>query len=771
MSELRPIRLDRLLMRMFHEYRNEGKIFDLPKDRFFRGNPVLDTSAVFQGRRASTPLGPAAGPHGQMAQNIVLCWLAGARIIELKTIQILDELKIPRPCIDIHNVGYNVEWSQELKLEASLREYVAAAMMIEILKASGLLTGIADYGLRIADFQPAIRNSQSAIRNGETILDMSVGYSLEGISSPGVRRWIESMKDARAVIDELRGCLTGPLAPYRDLDFPATVSDSISLSTFHGCRADEIERICRFLLTELGVHVCVKMNPTLLGRPAVEHLLHDVLGYDEIRLRQEAFDNDLKFDEALDILSRLDAVARGCGRRLAVKFSNTLVVENHGSFFTDPVMYLSGQPLHVITLNLVREFRQRAGGAIPISFSAGVDALNFADMVALDFVPVTTCTDLLRAGGYGRLPRYMARLEARMQEVGAVTRAEFLLRHKGAGEQAIRRVVGELREPLAREWGRLSAAQAAAAEQWLSAAHAALLGWWNRGWGRPSSLPADTGKDACAILNDVFAGMEREFALRVWPAVPPRLGSFWRDRIERLESLLAAQAGLLNTAPIVEQATADPRYRAAENRAAPRKIGSRLRLFDCINCDKCIPVCPNDANFVYETEPVEAAYSDYRVEGGGLLEMAGGRFKVEKAHQIANYADLCNDCGNCDVYCPEDGGPQVEKPRFFGSLGSYRAAGRQGFFLECAGERRTIYGTLEGRPYRLAVDGDVARFDDGVVEAELRCSDNQVLRWQAKPGVAAEGHVIRLLPFLQLKTLLEAVSDTRRINYVNVKEP
>ena len=81
-------------MRMFHEYRNEGKIFDLPKDRFFRGNPVLDTSAVFQGRRASTPLGPAAGPHGQMAQNIVLCWLAGARIIELKTIQILDELKI-----------------------------------------------------------------------------------------------------------------------------------------------------------------------------------------------------------------------------------------------------------------------------------------------------------------------------------------------------------------------------------------------------------------------------------------------------------------------------------------------------------------------------------------------------------------------------------------------------------------------------------------------------------------------------------------------------
>ena len=93
----------------------------------------------FHGHRAATPLGPAAGPHDQLVQNIVLSWLAGSRIIELKTVQILDELKIPRPCIDATNVGYNVEWSQELKLEQSLREYVGAAMFIEILKASRLL--------------------------------------------------------------------------------------------------------------------------------------------------------------------------------------------------------------------------------------------------------------------------------------------------------------------------------------------------------------------------------------------------------------------------------------------------------------------------------------------------------------------------------------------------------------------------------------------------------------------------------------------------------
>src|SRR5579872_3297760 len=183
MAELVPIPLPLLLRRAFLEFRGEDKIFDLPASKFFRGLPGLDLSVAFHGHRASTPLGPAAGPHGQLAQNIVLAWLGGSRIIELKTIQVLDELKIPRPCIDAANVGYNVEWSQELRLDQSLREYVAAAMFLEILKASKLL---------------------GAPIPGDTVFDMSVGYNLNGLRSPRVRQWIESMTNATAVIDELR---------------------------------------------------------------------------------------------------------------------------------------------------------------------------------------------------------------------------------------------------------------------------------------------------------------------------------------------------------------------------------------------------------------------------------------------------------------------------------------------------------------------------------------------------------------------------------------
>ena len=139
MAELIPAPFPHLLRRMLREAEREQKVFDLPARRFWRGSQDLDLSVVVHGHRAANPVGPAAGPHGQMAQNILLSWLAGARFIELKTVQLDDRLTIPRPCIDMETVGYNVEWSQELRLEDSLREYVKGSMLIDVARAEGLL--------------------------------------------------------------------------------------------------------------------------------------------------------------------------------------------------------------------------------------------------------------------------------------------------------------------------------------------------------------------------------------------------------------------------------------------------------------------------------------------------------------------------------------------------------------------------------------------------------------------------------------------------------
>ena len=737
MAELIPVPLNLQLTRAFLEYERQGKIFDLPKSKFFRGLPGLDTSVSFHGHRASTPVGPAAGPHDQLVQNIVLSWLGGSRIIELKTVQIMDELKIPRPCIDMANVGYNVEWSQELKLEQSLREYVGAAMFIEILKASRLLGE--DFGAGYSD----------------TIYDMSVGYGLEGIRSPRVRAWIESMKDARAIIDELRAQLTGPWARFRDLPFPERISDTITLSTFHGCPADEIEGIVTFLLTEMDVHVCVKLNPTLLGREEVEHLLHGVLGYQDIQVTQEAFDKDLQFADALQMIPRLDRLARSRGKRLAVKFSNTLVVKNHRTFFTDEVMYMSGPPLHVLTLNLVKKFREHMGGGIPVSFSAGLDANNVANCVAMNFIPVTTCTDLLRPGGYARLIRYLDNLGARMRDLGVTHIPDLVVRYAGQGEAVIDRTAANLAETLASAASGHDASALSPALEWISKVLVPRLKTWHA---TPSAALA-------SVCEEMTGNFQQTAAL-----MPPDLAAALETEIAALPQRLVDAAGLLNTSILVQQATEDPRYSWSRNKVVPRKIGSKLWLYDCINCDKCIPDCPNDANFAYEIEPHEAPYANYELlPGGGSRSIPGGVFKVSKAHQLANYADACNECGNCDVFCPEDGGPYIEKPRFFGSLESFsKYAGGCGFFIDYSGPGKSIHGRIAGKSYSLTVNRDRACFDDGHVEADLRYSDGFVLGWRPKPGALDGPHVLDMLPYWQLKLLVEAVSNPRHVHYANV---
>jgi putative selenate reductase len=226
---------------------------------------------------------------------------------------------------------------------------------------------------------------------------------------------------------------------------------------------------------------------------------------------------------------------------------------------------------------------------------------------------------------------------------------------------------------------------------------------------------------------------------------------------------------VLNTPPLVAAATRDRRYAAEANRAVPRKIGSKLWLFDCINCDKCVPVCPNDANFAYETAPLRIEYESWRVTAGGVVRVPGGLFEVRKAHQLANFQDFCNDCGNCDTFCPEDGGPYVEKPRFFGSMDAWsKQPGRNGFFVRRQGDMDAAWGRLDGREYCLEVDRarDRALFTDGVVTVDVHHSRRSPAAAWAKPD-APEGYVLDFAAYLRMALALDGVLDPSRANPVN----
>jgi putative selenate reductase len=654
MGEFRPYPFAALVRRLLREIPLRQAAFDLPAKKFARGSPGHDLSVRVHGEMAGSPLGPAAGPHTQLAQNIVLSWLAGGRVIELKTVQARDDLTIPRPCIDMRTVGLNVEWSQELGIYASLEEYVKASMLLDILRESGLVP-----------LAPGFER---------TVFEASVGYDLAGIRGAKVQGFLRGLADARPIVDRLRRQIPDEHRRYRDLDFRTRLVSGVTLSTFHGCPPGEIAEIAELLLRQNQLSCVIKHNPTLLGKEALLALLHGRLGHRELVVPERAFAHDLGWEQALALFERLDGTARELGLSHGIKLTNTLVVENRGGFLpaSEPEAYLSGPPLHVLAMELVRRFRGALGARVPISFSAGIDAHNFADAVALDLRPVTVCTDWLKAGGYGRAAHYFEELGRRMSAVRASSREDFVLRAFGQAAPALAAMEVD---PETR----------ARCEQALA---------------EGSSLRAAAGE---------------------------ALHTRWLD-----------EAALRNTAVYVDALAGDARYGAEGAARAPKKIGRALQRFDCLSCNKCIPACPNDAVFTLD-------------------------LPLREEQQIAIFADACNACGNCDVICPEDGGPYRSKPRFFGSREAFAASEGDAFFLERnedEGSERLL-ARVEGEALRLEIQGDLVLYAGPGFELSLREGD---------PEGTARGTGIEradLARFRWLNGLRRAVFHSNSVNFIN----
>jgi putative selenate reductase len=225
-----------------------------------------------------------------------------------------------------------------------------------------------------------------------------------------------------------------------------------------------------------------------------------------------------------------------------------------------------------------------------------------------------------------------------------------------------------------------------------------------------------------------------------------------------------SEAKLRNTRRYLDKALAEPRYASAANAKAPRKVGTKLWLFECLTCDKCVPVCPNDANFAYDLPKIEIPVVKLVRQGGGYAREEGTPLSIAKKHQIANYADACNECGNCDVFCPEDGGPYNLKPRFFGSEETFRRfATHDGFFLARAAEADTVLGRFEGKDYRLELAGGRARFAGAGFDVEFAADSPEA----TLEGAADEGAVIDLTYFRIMDWLRRGVLDAAELSWIN----
>jgi putative selenate reductase len=402
-DRMRTLPFEDLLEWILKELETKRSIFGVPKELFFVPRDDAPYTSTLFGHRLAAPIGPAAGPHTQLTQNILTAWLCGGRFIELKTVQIMDDLDIPRPCIDMEDEGYNVEWSQELRLHESLDEYVKAWVLIHVLR-------------RVLRFEHTTFG---------TIFNMSVGYNLEGILSTPMQRFMDQLQDATGALERLGEVLRERYPRFGDIEIPSRVIDSVTLSTMHGCPSNEIEKIARYLIEERGLHTTVKLNPTLLGKDAVLHILHEKLGYRSIDIPDAVFEHDLSYDRALDLIRSLQAAAGDRGLTFGVKLSNTLAMANHKDVLPGDEMYMSGRALYPVTINLFHRLAEDLDGNLNVSYSAGADALNLPDLLSAGALPVTVASDLLKPGGYARLAQYLERIEAALGERGASELSTF----------------------------------------------------------------------------------------------------------------------------------------------------------------------------------------------------------------------------------------------------------------------------------------------------------------------------------------------------------
>lgn len=394
MSEvMTPMSFEQLVDWVLQEKKKRGTVFG--QHHAYRADGTHNRTMF--GRTLETPIGPAAGPHTQMTQNIVAAYYAGSRFFELKTVQIMDgeELAacINRPCIKADDEGYNCEWSTELTVPQAMEEYIKAWFLLKVIAKE---FGLGDMN----GFQ----------------FNVSVGYDLAGIQSPKVDTFLNSMKHAEDT-EIFKNCKAYLLehadwfehVTTEDIEqIPPEICNSVTLSTLHGCPPQEIERIAMYLLTEKGFHTFVKCNPTLLGYEFARKTM-DEMGYDYIQFGDFHFKDDLQYEDAVPMLTRLMNTAKERNLEFGVKITNTFPVDVKQNELPSEEMYMSGKSLYPLSISLAAKLAKEFDGRLRISYSGGADYYNIERIVDAGIWPVTVATTLLKPGGYQRLTQ-MAKL-------------------------------------------------------------------------------------------------------------------------------------------------------------------------------------------------------------------------------------------------------------------------------------------------------------------------------------------------------------------------
>jgi putative selenate reductase len=177
---------------------------------------------------------------------------------------------------------------------------------------------------------------------------------------------------------------------------------------------------------------------------------------------------------------------------------------------------------------------------------------------------------------------------------------------------------------------------------------------------------------------------------------------------------------------------------------------------------------------MYPTPAGTIDYRDLLIAPDGSISPEGcpiKQFHVREAMQIGIYADFCNECGNCDTFCPERGGPYKEKPGLYGSLETWEAAApRDGVFIRDEQTRVSMLARFKEKQYTFELLRSPAtyRFYDGVVAVTIDAETGNAIRADRDAEAGAEPHIVEMEMFFLLKVLLDGLLHPAQVNQINV---
>lgn len=357
------------------ELEERATVLGLPALDAYRCDPSLDLSVVRAERSFETPIGVTGGSPDLRFEDWLRFWYHGARTLEFDTAEALPSL------------------------DPSGEEFAAAIALARRL-GPVLFPDRGGAPPLAVQFRISTRPTADVQARGPS----SFRDQVEALRQQG--------KDWRRLgLD----CLVVRPVPI----------DSV----------EETETLVRILLKEMDVEVILELDPTVLGRGAAEEILAGLPS--PPRVRKDAFQDALPFDEAMAAIRRLRGYAARDVHRFAVRIGGTIATE------AGP---LSGRPLYLLGLATLDRVRSRIGPEVPVGFAADAEPFDVVRLAEAGVAPVLVRAGRLGEEGATRIADALFVLEERMKEVGVATVPDLVLKGGEWGRDALSQAFGEVSE-------------------------------------------------------------------------------------------------------------------------------------------------------------------------------------------------------------------------------------------------------------------------------------------------------------------------------------